>query len=411
MRLNTLYLLLLLTFFTPTLNANFFSDLFGTDSEQIVEEEVIELDEDKQIYEEKIIDFTNESTKAFDDEEINVDQDWEDTQNVRSKSIFLSYIDKPKKIYLSQHVSIKVKAIIADERFDNINTTFTNKKDVHILNKDSSWKKISDNTYENSYIYKLFSTVAKMPNIKITTYLEGTKYQSEILRSYKPNIIALREDKEFCQVLSNDFTLISHNEKKYDEKSNIIVMEMSAKDANLEDFHIPFSLRDGIDRISTNKNTQSIYYFAIVSNNIKKFKFKYFDLMSNKYNIVSFPVKLIDSSISTQTDLNPHKNRYILYKAIALFVLSLIMFLFFLKTKKLYLLLFSLILFTYVIYLQIPVSKATLQSGVKLRILPTENSTIFYEVQKKMTADILLKKDGYIKVILANKKIGWIKRK
>jgi hypothetical protein len=55
-----------------------------------------------------------------------------------------------------------------------------------------------------------------------------------------------------------------------------------------------------------------------------------------------------------------------------------------------------------------PMSKIVLQKGVKLRILPTKNSTIFYITQEQTTADKLLVRDGYIKILLPNKKIGWI---
>jgi hypothetical protein len=208
--------------------------------------------------------------------------------------------------------------------------------------------------------------------------------------------------------LSRDLTLQSHHEKKYDEKSNIVVLEINATHANLEDFHIPYAIRDGIDEIKYNGFNQTIYYFAIIPNDIKVFKFKYFDLLSNKYNIVSFPVTLQDSSVSTQTDLNPEESRFALYKAIALLVLAFIIFLFYLKTKKLYLLILALIVGVFLFYIRMPISKIILNENVKLRILPTKNSTVFYVTQKKIEADMLLKKDGYIKVLLPNKKIGWI---
>jgi hypothetical protein len=416
-------------------NASFFGDLFGTnnnhpeiveDSSEVIVEEVPmapHIDDSEELSVEDAFSKSEESLepeiveepiymptpKAFDEEEEFIDDESIESDFVRSKTIFVSYIQKPEKIYLSQHITIKVKAIVTDNSLNKIKTVFVNKKDVKILNKISPWKKVSDTVYENSYVYKLFSTAAKLPDIKVVAHSRD-RMKTETLRAFKPTIIALREDTEFCQVLSNDFTIKTHQEKKYDEKSNIIVMEINATDSNLEDFHIPYALKDGIDRINSNKNSQNIYYFAVLPNDIKKFKFKYFDLVSNKYNIVSFPIKPIDSSISTQTDLNPQKNRYILYKAIAIFTVGLIIFLLYLKTKQLYLLLISLIIFAYVTYTQIPISKATLQKGVELKILPTENSTIFYKVEKEVKADILLKKDGYIKVLLPNKKIGWIKQ-
>jgi len=418
LKLKVLFSLLFIIFLVDA-QAGFFGNLFERDKQHdttitqedaIIEEEVITADD--------YIDSVDEPTdievfsdepqkKAFDEnEEFYVEED-DDNPLVRSQSIFLSYIKKPEKIYLSQHAYIKIKAIITNNNVDDIKTSFINSKNVKILNPNSSWRKVSDTTYENSYTLKVFSTDAHIPDIKITTSANG-KVRSETLPSFNPKIIALREDKAFSLVLADDFTLLDHHEKKYDEKSNIVVLEINATGSNLEDFHIPYALRDGIDDIKYNGNNQRIYYFAIIPNDIKIFKFKYFDLQNNKYNIVSFPVILQDSSVSTQTDLNPEESRYALYKAIALVVLAFIIFLFYLKSRKIYILILSLIVLAFTFYIRMPMSKILLHKGVKLRILPTKNSTIFYITEKDTEADKLLVRDGYIKVLLPNKKIGWI---
>ena len=431
-----------LILFSLNLYGGFFGDLFKsstpkhadiqiTQEDPIIEEEVVFDEEPKRdrediIFEEEVISadeyidsveepidievFSSEgdNSRAFDENEVYVDEDGDENPFVRAQSIFLSYIEKPEKIYLSQHAILKIKAIITNENVNSIQTSFLKHKNIVILNQNSPWRKISNTSYENSYIVKALSTSARMPDIKISTAVAGEKAQSETLQAYKPKIVALREDKEFCLVLSTDLTLQSHHEKKYDEKSNIVVMEINATGANLEDFHIPYAIREGIDDIKYNGLGQSIYYFAIIPNDIKHFKFKYFDLKSNKYNIVSFPILLQDSSVSTQTDLNPEESRFALYKAIALIVLAFIIFLFYLKTKKLYLLILSLIVGAFLLYIRTPISKIILHENVKLRILPTKNSTIFYVTDEKIKADMLLRKDGYIKVLLPNKKIGWI---
>ena len=426
MKLRFLFSITLLLFFTLHLNAGFFGDLFERTNQdvQITQEDAII--EEEVVYEEEVIsadDYidsveepvdievfsdSQDGSRAFDENEVYADEDGEENPFVKAQSIFLSYVDKPEKIYLSQHASIKIKAIVTNENINNIKTSFSKHKNITVLNENSPWKKTSSTSYENSYIIKPFSTSVTMPDIKISTTLDNGKVQSQTLHAYKPKIVALREDKEFCLVLSRDLTLQSHHEKKYDEKSNIVVLEINASHANLEDFHIPYALRDGIDEIKYNGFNQTIYYFAIIPNDIKLFKFKYFDLESNKYNIVSFPIVLQDSSVSTQTYLNPEESRFALYKAIALLVLAFIIFLFYLKTKKLYLLILALIVGAFLFYIRMPISKIILHENVKLRILPTKNSTVFYVTQEKIEADMMLKKDGYIKVLLPNKKIGWI---
>ncbi len=417
MKLKLFVILTFLTLFSLTSHANFFKDLFTPpqDNVKIVEQDA-EFVEEEVISAEDYMDSVDEPTdigvfsqsQAFDENEEFISDGEEDSQSVRAQTIFLSFVDKPDKIYLSQHAIIKIKVIVTDEGEAELKTTFLNSKNSKVLNKTSPWKKISNSSYENNYIVKLFSTDGKIPDFKITAVSENGASHSETLPAFKPKIIALREDKEFSLVLSQDFTLHSHNEKKYDEKSNIIVLEINATTANLEDFHIPYAIREGIDDIKQNGLAQSVYYFAIIPNDIKVFKFKYFDLLSNKYNIVSFPIILQDTTVSTQTNLNPQKSKLALYKALALIMLAFIIFLFYLKYKKPIILISAFIILVFVVYLQIPMSKITLEKDIKLRILPTKNSTIFYITDKTMQADMLLKKDGYIKVLLPNKKIGWI---
>jgi len=412
------FLSLTLIFFALNVQASFLSDLFGTSDQKpqitqedahIIEEEIMTADEYMDSVDEPTdieVFSTTDDSMAFDEDEEFLNDDTH-TPYIRSQTVFLSFLTKVEKIYLSQHLKVKIKAIVTHENVNTLKTTFLNAKNVQILNKDASWRKTGANNYEITYILKALSTKARLPDFKVTAESKRGE-SSEILLAPKPKIVALREDREFSLVLSEDFTLTSHHAKKYDEKSNIVLLEINATSANLEDFHLPFAIRDGIDKIEKSGLQQSIFYFAIIPNDIKIFKFKYFDLLSNKYNIVSFDMILEDTTVSTQTDLNPQKSKLALYKAVALIVLAFIVFLFFLRSKKLYLLVIVFIVLAYVVYLQIPISKVVLEKDIDLKILPTKNSTIFYTTSEPTKADILLEKDGYIKVLLENKKIGWI---
>ncbi len=416
MRLGRVYILIFLLF-TGQINGGLFDGIFGGNKESskviiedAVEEEIISADEYLDSADEPMdIEVFSQDPLAFDEDEESIDDSlYEDVPLVRTETLFLSYLLKPEKIYLTQKVKITLKAVVTHNKIERIKTTFLKSSGVEILNPNATWVNTADNSYEVSYIFKFLSTDGVLPDFKVSTYSSRGILSSKVLPSYNPKIVALREDKEFSLVLSTDFTLKNHSEKKHDEKSNIILLDINATDANLEDFHIPYSIKDGIYEIKESANMQSIYYFAIIPNDIKVFKFKYFDLLSNRYHIVTFPISLQDSTISTQTDLNPKKSRLALYKAIALLVIAFVIFLLFLKTKAFYLLILSLAVVLLLIYTQLPISKITLDKGIKLRILPTENSTIFYITKQELEADILLKKDGYIKVLLPNKKIGWI---
>ncbi len=450
MKLRIFIIALYVVFACGTLQADIFTSLFGNRDNQksdvqiqeeqptkdgvIVEEEVISADEymdsSDELEEDQLFDQSSQDTTFSDESQIQEPIDTEkaistDDYNpqeesfeqdssfedpfIKVKNILLSYSDKPEKIYLLQHFPVHIKAIIPQTNLRAIQTDFIGGKDYKVLNPDRPWEKSGENSYENTFYLKLLTKHAKIPNIKVTKQSESGKIQSEVLKAFEAKLVSLRQDNLFCKVLANSLEVNKHQERKYDEQNNIVVLELNASSANLEDFHIPFASREGIDDIKTDGLNQKIYYFCIVPNSKKIFKFKYFNLLRNRFEIISFDIKPIDTTISTHTNLNPQKNKYIIYKMIALAVVAFLFILLYFKTKKIYYIAFALITIIFLFYTQVPIRKVTIRENVALRILPMQNSTIFFRTTKPLSADILLKKDSYTKVLLPNKKIGWIK--
>jgi hypothetical protein len=402
--------LLFLSLLFSSLQAGFFSDLFKQAEDttsrdfETVEEEVISAEEYYDRADEP--EFVEEE-KVFSDTE--VEEYPQEESFIKSKNIFLSYVQTPKKVYVNQHFSIKVKAVLTAENIRTISTQFIGGKSYQVLNDTHHWQETGEKSYSNSYTFKLTSAKAALPDIKvIATDAKGRKSE-EVLKAFSQKVVVLKEDELFSHVLARNFQLLSHHEKRYDEKSNIILLEINATDANLEDFKLSYALREGIDNIKSDKNSQRIFYFVVVPNYQKELKFKYFNLDSNKFNRISFPIVVADSSVSTQTDLNPQKSRYFFYKVIGLLTLALLLLLAYMRYQKSYLLFLALIIATYTIYTKLLTNNLVLEKDVAIRILPTENSTIFFKTGAPMEVKILLKKNGYTKVLLPNTKIGWIK--
>jgi hypothetical protein len=68
-------------------------------------------------------------------------------------------------------------------------------------------------------------------------------------------------------------------------------------------------------------------------------------------------------------------------------------------------------LFAYIAYINLPFKTITLKKGVGLKILPTQNSTIFYIVPYDLKATVVYENKKYYKVILPDDKhIGWVKK-
>ena len=54
-------------------------------------------------------------------------------------------------------------------------------------------------------------------------------------------------------------------------------------------------------------------------------------------------------------------------------------------------------------------SSAKLKSGANVRILPTNNSTIFYKNTDIKEVKIITKKDNFVKIALDENTSGWVK--
>ena len=324
-----------------------------------------------------------------------------------SKNLFLAFTSFPKKVIINQRVAIDIKATVTKKDIKSIQTVFSNSKTYKILNPNTKWKKNNSHSYINRYYIKFLTVEPELPTFSVSVDFDSFIAKNSIKLNHI-KVVTLKSDKFFSGVIASDLKLESHSEKKYDDKKNIILMEISAKSSNLSDFSLKFPIREGVDEFIDNNNEQKIFYFAIVDNSMKYFKFRYFDYISNKYILHNFKIVLQDQTLSTQTELNPKKNRYILYKTIALLIFAFLLIVIFIIKRKYFALVLAILILIYVGYTNIPMNSVMLKKGTGLKILPTQNSTVFYILEDDISVDIVHTKGKYIKVLLENKKIGWI---
>jgi len=399
------WLLVSLLLFAVEVQAGFFGDAFESSGIEITSEPIAQepdLDDSDftlPVQKEKMVFSQEEETETED----------ENTRFVSSQSLFLSTVNSPKKVYLNQHFTLRIKAVATGREVHQIRSQFLDGKDYKIYNPKSPWKKVGDNSYLNQYEIKLLSKTAQMPAIKVFVEDKRGAVISEVLEPVALSLIALKKSEVFSGVVASALNIHSHHAKKYDDNSNIVLLEINATNANLEDFHLPFAIREGIDSLKNANHQQSIYYFATLPNYQKTLKIKYFNSQTNRFNILTLPILVTDSSVSTQTNLNPQKSKYFFYKLVLLFALMFILVLAYFKYKKSYLLIFAMLIALYTMYTKLLTHTLVIPKGIMIRILPTESSTIFLKTAQKTEAQLLLKKSGYSKVLLPSKQIGWIK--
>ena len=326
----------------------------------------------------------------------------------KEQSIFLSYEEIPTKIYVGELFPIKVKAIIANDDFEEITTSFKNEKNLKVINPNAKWQWFSDNIFYNTYYMKASDISAKLPSLTLDIYQDTKKVDGETLEAKTPSIIKLNVTKTFSNVIAKSMKIKKFKTSQFDEKSYIIVLEIEAEQSNLSDFSLKWVIRDGIDSSSDNLPYFKIFYYAIIPSFTKEFVFTYFNSTTNKFEKISIPVVVTDDKISTQIDLNPAQSSLQIYKDGAYVFIALLLLILFIKRRKIAYLIFLILLIGLFVYDKNPLNSIKIEKGSNIKILPTQKSTIFYTTSRTLYAQKLDQKNEYVKILLPNGKIGWI---
>ena len=333
-----------------------------------------------------------------------------DLKTTQNNNVFVTIENLPKKVILNQRVKLKLKLTIARDDISDISVKAKKSKYYTLYTTSGEWKKISDNRYIKTIYIKYKTTNPKAIRLKIRVeFKEGFANEANVLMD-SIRVVKLASNKLFCGVLAKNIDIISHSQKVYDDKSNIVLVELNATDSNLDDFKIPYAIKSGVDEFSDSGESQKVFGYAIVDKNLEIFKFKYFNTKTNHYELKSFDIVLKDQSLSTQTDLNPAKNKFALYESIAMGIVGAIFLLLFIKNRSTFSLIIAILLLGYTIYKNFPLKSVVLKKGIGIKILPTKNSTIFYTLPHDTKAKVAYERKGYYKVILPNNKIGWVKK-
>ena len=327
----------------------------------------------------------------------------------KKQSIFLSYGKIPSSIIVNQQFAIKVKAIVATQNFDNIKDRVIPQKNFKVLNLDENWTKENDYRYYKTFYMRAKENNATFPQIFLELFKNDQLIASQQFPELKLNIISLHTDKYFSNIVADSLDIVKTKTTKFDENSLLVVLEIVAKDANLKDFKLSWVIRDGVDSFVDKFPMSKIYYYAIVPKYTKKFIFTYFNIKQNRLIKKSINLTIDNEEISTQSDLNPRNSSFTFFKNMTYGFLAIILLLIFFKRRRvIYLLLFVTLIVLFFSNIN-PLKNISIAKNSKVYILPIENSTIFYIAPKKIEVQKLSERENYIKIILPNKKIGWVK--
>ena len=304
-----------------------------------------------------------------------------------SANLIIRYPNLKKEYYENQIIDLNIKVITPKE----INLTFIPPLGGEI-----------NVTRENRFIYNVKVKYKNNDEIK-KLFIIGKNIYKEIPLSDLYTTTEVDKINNFSNVLAKNLKIKNIISSKYNGKYNMVSFTLLGENANINDFTL--HLKDeNLTIISPQKAT----YLGLIEKDKKNIVFYYFNTQKNNYQKIEIPVNIKEETISTQTNLNPEENT--VFTPLNIFFLSVtaVLLMIFLIYQKIWLIFPPILLSTYLIYINLPKSKAYLSRGTKVYILPTKNSTVFYKAPIGTKVKILKKLKNYTKIQIQNK-IGWVK--
>ncbi len=324
------------------------------------------------------------------------------------KTLFVSYKDIPLSGYVGELIPLSVRVIVT-EKFDDIKVRYDSSKGK-IFEFNSSWRKDSENTYEKTIYFQPKVPMKNLPKFNVKIVKNGKVKDFATLEDVKLDIVKLiNDDGRFIDVIAKDLIVKRFKTTQFSESALIMVMEIKTVQASINNIKFNNVIKQGLDSKSGVFPDLTLYYFIVFKNDTSSINFSYFNTALNKYEIINLPVVVEQDDLSTQIGLNPKKSKFELYKDVGIGVCIILFLGLFLYYRKYIFALLAVCLCVYLFYVR-GTTTLMVNAGSKIRILPTEKSTIFYTISSPMQVEELNRVGSYIKILLPNKKIGWIKK-
>ena len=331
---------------------------------------------------------------------------------IKVKELLLKATNVPKNVVIGEIFSVEIVADTQND-FEFELETQLDETNIKWLNKKNfQWVKSEDNKYVGTFYLEATSIDAKTLKVSLDLKRNGENYQSSSINIFLPKLKELRSDENYNHIVADNLEVKKFKTTKFDDINNIMVVEIYGNNVDLSAFNIENKtiLKQGVDTINGDFNSQSAYYFAVFKPNKKSLDFNYYNLKKAKFESFSLPVSVEDDDVSTQIGLNPKQSEFSTYKDVTIYSCAVIFILLAIWRRRLSYFFVAAIFIALGIYTYNPFGKAILKPDISVSILPTKNSTIFYTSRKNENVEILDTKGDYSKILFADGKIGWVKK-
>ncbi|MGL2460593.1 SH3 domain-containing protein [Helicobacter pylori] len=343
-----------------------------------------------------------------------------DTEEIKAKVVYVKIPQledlENNPVYIGQTIGVTYDLLLFDAEFleakikDGLDKT-----QIELLSKMPKWKKVEKELFRATYYYKIKGVKASIPSLEVSAFSNKDKYiDHSIAPKVTLQVTDLSKNPRYANVMAKDLQVLQYKTKDYDDKNNILVVELAFKEANWEDFHIKEALKQGFDNASLNQikaKEGSVFYYCVLPKTIQNLSFDYFSLSNRQFKTLSFSTIPTQDTTGIQSDLIP-KNNFLVFSNVALLALCVFfLVLFFIFGRKLIFLGLGILCLGFVLYhLLFTQKSALLLAHKKIRILPTQNSTILGLSKDEMPIKILGSHDDYYKILTPHEQIGWVKK-
>ncbi len=319
-------------------------------------------------------------------------------------------------VYIGQIIGVTYDLLLFDAEFleakikDELDKT-----QIELLSKMPKWKKVEKELFRATYYYKIKGIKASIPPLEVSAFSNKDKYiDYSIAPKVTLQVTDLSKNPRYANVMAKDLQVLQYKTKDYDDKNNILVVELAFKEATWEDFHIKEAIKQGFDNASLNQikaKEGSVFYYCVLPKTIQNLSFDYFSLSDRQFKTLSFSAIPTQDTAGIQSDLIP-KNNFLVFSNMALLALCVFfLVLFFIFGRKLIFLGLGILCLGFVLYhLLFTQKSALLLAHKKIRILPTQNSTILGLSKNEMPIKIVGSHDDYYKILTPHEQIGWVKK-
>ncbi len=311
-----------------------------------------------------------------------------------------SYV--PKFIYPNQLFPVTV--IDAREKKNEPHFRFGSPEDVKLLSEKPLVIRNGNDRFYTFY-FKARSHEVTIPRLII----EDESGEEIVLEPQKISMKQLKHRKDFCGVLAADMKVKRSQVSHYDETNDLVTLSIEAYEANLEDMFLPNVQEYGVEDLRRHGAKISAEFYVVIPSSQKMLKFSYFNTIKHQYVSLNVPVELLDTPVTTQSDLNPKADSFEKLKRYTFMTLTGFFLLMFLFRRDFFYLILGVVALITLLTFYIPHKKICVKQGAPLYILPTETSSISTKIAQRYTTPLLGERLKFNKIQYQNGIIGWVK--